>query len=289
MVKLIRTTEELIQERSQEKGQVGFVPTMGNLHKGHISLLEKAFSEYNVVYFSIFVNPKQFGPNEDFNRYPRTLENDLKLIEDCQKKYSDAKVVVYAPVNPQEVFPAGHNQTISVLGLSSVLEGKIRPGHFDGVTTVVYRLFELVKPETAYFGLKDYQQYLVIKQMVKDLVMPIKIKGMPIIREESGLALSSRNQYLSPEQKEASLILFNTLSKIKEIINNQSSHLPEAEAFINNTLKDPNWNYLEIRDSETFSREITHSKEVTILAVYQMGTTRLLDNMQIALTGSEVQ
>lgn len=283
MVKVIKSTSELILERSAGKENIGFVPTMGNLHSGHISLLEKALSEYKTVYFSIFVNPKQFGPNEDFNRYPRTLENDVKMIQETVARFPDSKVIVYAPADPAEVFPAGHNQTISVHGLSTVLEGKIRPGHFDGVATVVYRLFDLVKPHTAYFGLKDYQQYLVIKQMVKDLAMPLRIQGMPIIRENTGLALSSRNQYLSPEQKEASLILFRTLNKIKEIIKNKKANLPEAKKFITETLKDQNWNYLELRDSETFSEKTADSKNISILAVYQMGATRLLDNMQVEI------
>ena len=289
MVKLITTTAELIAERSHEGETVGFVPTMGNLHQGHISLLERALTEFKTVYFSIFVNPKQFGPSEDFNRYPRTLENDIRLIEGITGKFPDSKVVVYAPVNPDEVFPPGHNQTISVHGLSTILEGKIRSGHFDGVTTVVYRLFELIKPGCAYFGLKDYQQYLVIKQMVKDLGLPIKIKGMPIIREKAGLALSSRNQYLSPEQKEASLILFTTLSRIRDIIASDKNNIPEAQAFIKKTLQDKNWNYLELRDSETLSEDVSQSTSITILAVYQMGSTRLLDNMQIELIRQEVR
>jgi pantoate--beta-alanine ligase len=151
------------------------------------------------------------------------------------------------------------------------------------VATVVYRLFELVKPHTAYFGLKDYQQYLVIKQMVKDLAMPVKIQGMPIIRETSGLALSSRNQYLSPEQKEGSLILSRTLNKINDILKNKKTNLPEAKTYISDVLKDKNWNYLELRDSDSFSEDVSNSKNISILAVYQMGTTRLLDNMQVEI------
>lgn len=288
MVVLIRSTSELIAERAKDSN-VGFVPTMGNLHEGHISLLERALSEYSTVYFSIFVNPKQFGPNEDFNRYPRTLERDINLIEQSARNFPNSRVVVYSPKDPQEVFPESWNMTISIPGLSTDLEGKIRPGHFDGVATVVYRLFDLVKPTTAYFGLKDYQQYLVIKQMVKDLNMPIKIQGMPIIREESGLALSSRNQYLSPEQKAASLVLSKTLRELEASIARRSKNVPEAKKRIQELRKDPNWNYLELRDSETFSPEITKSKNITIVAVYQLGTTRLLDNMQIELQSSEVQ
>ena len=281
MIKCILKTSELIKERETELLDIGFVPTMGNLHQGHISLLIEALKEFKTVYFSIFVNPKQFGPSEDFNRYPRTLERDIELIKNSLLQFPDSKVIIYAPENPEEVFPKDGQQVISVNGLSTVLEGKIRPGHFDGVATVVYRLFDVVKPSKAYFGLKDYQQYLVIKQMVNDLALPIKIQGMPIIREIEGLALSSRNQYLTAEQKSTSLILFNTLSTLKNMINQKRVNIPKAKSFISEALKDPQWNYLEIRDSETFSEDISHSKNITILAVYQMGTTRLLDNMQV--------
>lgn len=283
MVKLIRVTEELVRERGQEKNAVGFVPTMGNLHAGHISLLERALSEYKTVYFSIFVNPKQFGPNEDFNRYPRTLENDIKLIEEATARFPNSNVIVYSPKDPKEVFPEGADQTISVWKLSAILEGAIRPGHFDGVATVVYRLFDLVKPDSAYFGLKDYQQYLVIKEMVKDLQLPIKIVGMPIIREEAGLALSSRNQYLSVEQKEVSLILSRTLKEITNILEGKKANVDVAKSYIEKALKDKNWNYLEMRDAETLSEDISDSTNITILAVYQLGTTRLLDNTQVEL------
>lgn len=277
MVTLITTTAVLKQRRSSETSSVGFVPTMGNLHQGHISLLKEALKNDDVVYLSIFVNPKQFGPNEDFNRYPRTLENDINLINEAAVDFPNSQVFVYAPTDPQEVFPAGMDQTISVQGLGDILEGKIRPGHFDGVATVVWRLFDLVKPQRAYFGLKDFQQYHVIRQMVKDLALPIKIQGMPIVREKTGLALSSRNQYLTSEQKEASLILFRTLSTIKELIISGKS----PQDYMRDALKDPNWNYLVLRDTETFSEDITNSKNISILAVYQMGNTRLLDNMQV--------
>ena len=283
MVKLIKKTSELILERNSEKEVIGFVPTMGNLHQGHISLLERALSEYKTVYFSIFVNPKQFGPNEDFNRYPRTLENDIELIKTLTEKFHDSKVIIYAPENPLEVFPENQTQTISVPELSTTLEGDLRPGHFDGVATVVYRLFEIIRPTTAYFGLKDYQQYLVIRQMVKDLCLPIKIQGMPIIREASGLALSSRNQYLTPEEKTKSLILYSTLNNIQNILQGKRMNLTKVREFIDESLKDPHWNYLELRDSETFSKDISSSHHISIMAVYQMGSTRLLDNFQLEI------
>lgn len=283
MVRVVTTTDDLIKARLQEKQSVGFVPTMGNLHAGHISLLETALKEFTSVYLSIFVNPKQFGPNEDFNRYPRTLKDDINLIEKLMEKYPDSSVTVYAPKDPVEVFPEGKAQAVSIHGLSATLEGAIRPGHFDGVTTVVYRLFELVKPKKAYFGLKDYQQYVVIKQMVKDLVLPVEVAGLPIIREENGLALSSRNQYLTLEQKDASLILSKSLKEISNLVAGNRKNLSKANLKIQEFLKDKNWNYLEIRDAKTLDSDVSKSTEVTLLAVYQLGSTRLLDNMQMEL------
>lgn len=281
MVKLIQSTAELISERAQEKLSVGFVPTMGNLHAGHISLLDRALSENDICYFSIFVNPTQFGPNEDFNRYPRTLEQDLNFITESAQKFPLKKVVVFAPKAPTEIYPEGETRVISVHGLSTDLEGKIRPGHFDGVATVIYRLFEIVKPTTAYFGLKDYQQFLVLKTMVKDLSLPIKIIGMPIIREKNGLAMSSRNQYLSTEQRESALFISKTLTEIKNIINGKMQNLDKAKIAVAKITEDKNWDYLELRDAETFSHDLSQSKKVSIVAVYRMGTTRLLDNMQM--------
>lgn len=283
MIKVIKTTQELIFERSQQKASIGFVPTMGNLHAGHISLLEKALSEFKTVYFSIFVNPKQFGPHEDFNRYPRTLEDDINLIESSLRKFPNSNVVIYAPKDSAEVFPEKNSHTISVLGLSQILEGKIRPGHFDGVATVVYRLFEIVKPERAYLGLKDYQQLAVIKAMVKDLNLSVDIMGMPIIREANGLAMSSRNQYLSAEQREEASLVSKSLKKILSVLDGKKANIPRAQALISNLLQDSNWNYLEMRDAETLSANVDHSKTITLLAVYQYGTTRLLDNMQMEI------
>ncbi len=284
MVALIRETAELCQRRSKESHAIGFVPTMGNLHAGHASLLERALAEHTVVYFSIFVNPKQFGPSEDYGRYPRTLEQDLSVIRDCAARFPSSQVVVFAPTDPTEVFPPGDTQTIAVSGLSTILEGKSRPGHFEGVATVVYKLFNLVRPSTAYFGLKDYQQYLVISQMVKDLCLPVKIQGMPIIRETSGLALSSRNQYLSPDQRAASLVLSQTLRELTDLIGGSRDRISKARLLISDFLKDPNWNYLELRDAQTLAEDVDRSTHITILAVYQLGSTRLLDNVQVEVS-----
>lgn len=283
MVKLLDCTTELVQTRNNERRPIAFVPTMGNLHAGHISLLEKALTEFEVVYFSIFVNPKQFGPNEDFARYPRTLEQDLKLIEDVARKFPKAEVIVYAPKDTREVYPPGEEQSVTVLGITTMLEGAKRPGHFDGVTTVVHRLFELIKPKRAYFGLKDYQQYVVVKQMVKDLYMPIEIIGMPTIREASGLALSSRNQYLSAPEREEALTLSRGLQDVAKFLGGKKININKARARAEELKKDPRWNYLEIRSAEDLDHDLTNHSAAVLLGVFQLGTTRLLDSLVVEI------
>ena len=191
--------------------------------------------------------------------------------------------MVFAPETPQEIFPLSYEQTVAVPTFNNIVEGKFRPDHFDGVSTVVYRLFEIVKPHKAYFGLKDYQQFLIIRQMVKNLEMPIEIVGMPIIREISGLALSSRNQYLSPEQKQEALILSKSLKKVSLILDEKKANLPIARREISALLIDTKWNYLEMRDAETLSEDLTNSSRITLVAVYQLGSTRLLDNLQLEI------
>lgn len=283
MVTVITKTQELIEQRPQIKGTVGIVPTMGNLHAGHISLLTKALEENDTAYLSIFVNPKQFGPNDDFHKYPRTLQKDIDLIQVCATNFPGKQVFVYAPVSPDDIFPPSYNQNIAVTEFNTIVEGASRPGHFDGVATVVYRLFDLMKPTKAYFGLKDYQQYLVIRQMVKDLAMPIEIIGMPIMREESGLAMSSRNQYLSAEQKVEGLVISQAMKKVMQLLDGKKSNLPIAQREIDGLLLDKHWNYLLMLDAETLSNKLTNSKKITLLGVYQLGTTRLLDNMQMEI------
>jgi pantoate--beta-alanine ligase len=282
-MKVIDSTAGLQQHRSLISSRVGFVPTMGNLHLGHISLLDRALKENDDVYFSIFVNPTQFGPGEDFSKYPRTLQDDLKLIEKKASEYPGKGVIVFAPKSPEEIYPSTGIKTVTVPDLKHILEGEFRPTHFDGVTTVVYRLFDLVRPLRSYFGLKDYQQYVIIKQMVQQEKLAVEIIGMPIIREADGLAMSSRNQYLTPDQRRASLILYQSLSTVLKLLNHDLGNLPKARALMKELENDPNWNYLELRDSETLSEDVSRSKQVTILGVYQFGSTRLLDNMQMEI------
>jgi pantoate--beta-alanine ligase len=283
MVTIIKSSLDLIKERSLETKQIGFVPTMGNLHEGHLSLLEKSLTDNDVVYFSIFVNPKQFSPNEDFQKYPRTLSEDISKIENTEKKFQNKKIIIFAPATPEEIFPDDFNQTISVVDLCHTLEGKQRPGHFDGVATVVFQLFQLIRPNKAYFGLKDFQQFLVIRKLVRDLAIPTEIIGMPTVRDFSGLALSSRNQYLSEQQREQALVLPRSLKKIADILQGKKENLLHAKSEIDILLMDQNWNYLEMRDAENLSADLTSSSQIAILGVYQIGTTRLLDNIQLGI------
>lgn len=281
MLTVIKKTSELKKHRASLGTSTGFVPTMGSLHDGHLSLLKAALHDFDHVYFSIFVNPKQFGPNEDYDKYPRDLEKDTRLIETCLKEFPNKKVTIFAPESVEEMYPANFKLKIEIQDLNKILEGKSRPTHFDGVTTVVYLLFALIKPTKSYFGLKDFQQYTIIKKMVKDMHLDVEIVGIPIKREESGLAMSSRNQYLSTEQKETALILFRTLNEIKNIINSKKENLAQAQQYITNKLQDQGWDYLTIREAETLSENLDGHKSLVLLAVYRQGSTRLLDNMQV--------
>lgn len=200
------------KEHHLSNRKIGFVPTMGALHQGHLSLIRQARKENGLVVVSIFVNPAQFGQNEDYGRYPRNLDLDSKL---CKREGVD---IIFSP-EAKYIYPPGYKTYIEVRGLSDVLCAKFRPGHFRGVATVVTKLFNIVCPDVAYFGQKDIQQAIVIKKMVDDLNIPVRIKIMPTIRENDGLALSSRNTYLKPRERENAVVLSQALNRAKELIN----------------------------------------------------------------------
>lgn len=283
MLTVIKKTAELKSHRASLGNQTGYVATMGSLHEGHLSLLKAALHDFDHAYFSIFVNPKQFGPNEDYDKYPRDLDKDVRFIQDCLKNYPNKTVTVFAPESVEEMYPSPFKLKVEIQDLNKILEGEKRPTHFDGVTTVVYLLFTLIKPTKTYFGLKDFQQYTIIKKMVKDMHLDVEVVGIPIKREESGLAMSSRNQYLSQEQKDTALILYRTLNDIKTIIDSKRENLTKAQEYMTKKLEDKNWDYLTIRETETLSENLQGHHSLVLLAVYRQGTTRLLDNMLVEI------
>ncbi len=280
MINILSTLGELETFRKSNL-EVGFVPTMGNLHPGHISLVEKALCENPVVVVSIFVNPKQFGEIEDLINYPRTLESDTALLQEALDKHPDKKLYIFSPSDELVIYPSNFNDFIKVDSLNSMSEGKIRPDHFDGVATVVKRLFKLISPTRAYFGKKDYQQFLVVKELIKQEKMNIEIIGMPIIREKDGLAMSSRNSRLNSEQRVESLMLSKSLLEI--LFQIQTNGFESAKKLIRTKLEDKRFNYLEIRNSNTFELAQKQDTQITILGNFQLGQTRLLDNIEVEL------
>lgn len=256
---------------------IGFVPTMGALHEGHRSLIRAARGGCDHVVVSIFVNPTQFGPNEDFSRYPRPLEADLAA---CESEGVDT--VFMPPVS--EMYPAGAVTTVRVAKLTEGLCGAYRPGHFEGVTTVVAKLFNVVWPDVAYFGQKDYQQATVIRQMVRDLLIPIRIEVCPTVREAEGLALSSRNAYLKPQERRQAPVLFATLTWARERVLAGERNGAELVRQMWERIEAAgpcNIEYIEIVDADDLSpRPVITGRCVIALAV-RIGQTRLIDNVVV--------
>lgn len=278
IVKSIKEVRKLISEAKTQGKEIGFVPTMGFLHRGHLSLVREAVCDNEFVVVSIFVNPTQFGPDEDFDSYPRDLEGDVKRL-----KQFDVDVI-FSP-EPGEMFFESNNTYVTVEGITEKLCGSSRPGHFQGVTTIVSKLFNIVQPDRAYFGNKDYQQLLVIKKMAKDLNFPVKVIGMPIVREEDGLALSSRNKYLDMEERKQAAILYRTLMRVKEMINVQRVYdvVELKKTIINMIKREPlaRIDYVELVDPDTLEEvQEFKGKILAALAVY-IGDTRLIDNIVI--------
>jgi pantoate--beta-alanine ligase len=273
-MQVIKTIAEMRQIGKKLRATLGFVPTMGYLHDGHLSLVSRAKTENKTVAVSIFVNPTQFGPKEDFKSYPRDIERDLNMLEPLTD-------IVFIP-SDDEIYPDGYATWVIVQGLTEVLEGAVRPGHFNGVSTVVNKLFNIVQPTRAYFGQKDAQQVAVIKKMVKDLNMNLEIVACPTIREEDGLAMSSRNTYLTPEHRRASPVLYRALHLAKELADNGEQDAGilrrEMEELIK---KEPlaNIDYVSVADNETL-KEIHRIKLPALVSLaVKFGKTRLIDNI----------
>jgi pantoate--beta-alanine ligase len=258
--------------------RIGFVPTMGNLHAGHLRLIEVARKHTDKVVVSIYVNPMQFGPQEDFARYPRTLEADSARLREAGAD------LLFTP-NDATIYPGGVAQStyVEVPRLSNILEGMQRPGHFRGVATVVNKLFNIVVPDVAVFGEKDFQQLLVIRQMVRDLSLPIEIIGEPTVRERDGLALSSRNQYLSEEERRRAAGLYETLVHLRERIKRQHTNWSdlEQEGILRLEKYGFTPDYLAIRHSETLLEPHSAADPLIILAAARLGQTRLIDNLRV--------
>jgi len=254
---------------------IGFVPTMGALHAGHAALIEQARKQCGFVVVSIFVNPTQFGPKEDFTKYPRTLDDDLKL---CRQLGVD---LVFTP-SPEVVYPPGFETFVDVGRLAEVFEGAVRPGHFRGVATVVLKLLNMVSADAAYFGQKDAQQVAVIQQLVRDFDLPTKLVIVPTVREVDGLALSSRNRYLDPSQRNQAPVLARALAAAKDAVaqgHRQTNDLTEMMRSIVATARDVKLDYASVVDAATFRESTVISSRAMAIIAARFGTTRLIDNM----------
>ena len=279
-MEIIRTVEWMkqVSRRARAEGRLtGFVPTMGALHAGHTSLVRAAHCDCSPVIVSIFVNPAQFGPGEDFAKYPRAFEADSALLESLGVDY------LFAP-EAAEMYPPGFSSHVEVDGLSSRLEGRTRPGHFRGVATVVLKLLEIVQPWRAYFGRKDAQQARLIQQLVRDFHLDAQIEVCPIVRDEDGLALSSRNAYLSAEDRRAATVLFRALRRAKEAIERGERSGARLVATMREAVgKEPRAavDYIELVSADTFEPVAQLRGACYALLAVFFGATRLLDNMLI--------
>lgn len=271
---IVSSLEELRSARSMLNEPVGLVPTMGYLHEGHLSLVRRAAEDCASVVVSIFVNPTQFGPSEDLSAYPRNMDRDLRLLEPLGVN------LVWTPT-PEIMYPDDYQTWVEVEALTDALEGAMRPGHFRGVTTVVAKLFNAVQPAGAYFGQKDAQQAAVIRQMAKDLNFPLKIVVCPTVREPDGLAMSSRNAYLDPKQRQAATVLFQALSAAGDAYNAGERSAEKLRALMRETLAtEPlaEVQYVSCADYNTLEEiEQIKGKALISMAVF-VGKTRLIDN-----------
>jgi len=274
--------KQVARQARAEGRLTGLVPTMGALHAGHISLIEAARRDASPAIVSIFVNPKQFGPSEDYTKYPRDLEADRQKLEEAGVDF------LFAP-SVEEMYPTGFRTSVNVEGLADRLEGKIRPGHFRGVATVVLRLLEIVAPRFAYFGRKDAQQARIIRQMATDLALESEIVVCPIVREPDGVALSSRNRYLSPEERKAATVLYRALSRARRTIEEGEREAMRIVALVRQELAEEplaSADYAEIVDADSFEPIMRLTRSCLVLLAARFGSTRLIDNMQVEIAAS---
>ena len=279
-MEIIRTVSWMKQAARQARAEnhlIGMVPTMGALHEGHLSLLRRAKSECSKVFASIFVNPAQFGPNEDLSKYPRTFEADVAKLEAARVD------ILFAP-DAKEIYPRGFTTYITVEGLSDRLEGRSRPGHFRGVATVVHKLFEIAQPHFAYFGRKDAQQARIIQRMLQDLNSDVELVLCPIVREPDGLALSSRNAYLSPEERRAAAVLHRSLEAARREIAGGTRDALSLQNTVRNVLageKLTRVDYVELASADSFEPVARAAAPAYVLLAVFIGQARLIDNLLI--------
>ena len=277
-MKIIHSINQMasVSKRLRADGQaIGFVPTMGALHEGHLSLIRKARKENDVVVVSIFVNPIQFGPQEDYRRYPRNLRQDARL---CSKEGVD---IIFYP-KTEDMYPKDYKTFVFVEDLSEVLCGKFRPGHFSGVATVVAKLFNIVMPDIAYFGQKDAQQAIIIQRMAKDLNMAVKIKVMPTVREKDDLALSSRNAYLSKSERKDAAVLYQALNLARDLIkqgNRDPFNIIRKMKQLINKKKSVKIQYISILDLKDLKTLVRIKDKVLVVLAVWLGKTRLIYNL----------
>ena len=275
-MRLIHSVAELRAQLAQERA-IAFVPTMGNLHEGHIELVRMAKQRGSCVVVSIFVNPLQFGPNEDFDKYPRTLDAD------CAKLQGLADVV-FAP-SVDDMYPEQQTLYVEPPPIANELCGAFRPGHFRGMATVVLKLFNLVQPQIAIFGKKDYQQLAIIRQMVTQFNLPIEIVGAETARAADGLALSSRNQYLSTEERTEAVQMHRTLAEVANELNAGAKDLARIELKASQALANRGWQveYVAIRSQNGLIQPVATEQKLVVIAAARLGKTRLIDNLEVCL------
>lgn len=281
-LKVIRSAKQMKQLAAKFKAQgksIGVVPTMGALHEGHLSLIRLARENNDVVVVTIFVNPMQFGPQEDFKRYPRAFAKDVKLSREAGADF------VFAP-NAKAIYPPGFQTAIEVQVLGQRWEGATRPGHFQGVATVVFLLFQITHPARAYFGQKDYQQVLVIRRMAKDLQLPVEIIICPTLREPDGLAMSSRNSYLNQSQRSQAVVLYRALQLAEAKIEGGERHAESIVASMRQCLNEASAaaiDYVSLVDAETLKPLWRLKGRVAVLLAVRIGSTRLIDNLLVVV------
>ncbi|MCP4650928.1 MAG: pantoate--beta-alanine ligase [PVC group bacterium] len=277
LIKSITSMQKISRILRKNRKTIGFVPTMGYLHEGHLSLVKRAVRDCDITVMSIYVNPLQFGPSEDFKSYPRDLKRDMSLAKSAGADY------IFLPSNKQ-MYPSQCLTSVEVTGISRVLCGVSRPGHFKGVTTVVAKLFNVVSPDMAYFGQKDAQQSILIQKMVKDLNLPLKVKVLPIIRESDGLAMSSRNAYLTSAQRKVAVLLYKSLQQAKAQISQGERNPRKIVQRMKRLISESKFatiDYINIVDADDLSEKKKIKGRVLIALAVFIGKVRLIDNVII--------